>query len=60
MNAAQEAALRRLSENYGVKFRAEWFTPAYDLPPGYVAGWIGGPEVRRLYVGVDQDGRISS
>jgi hypothetical protein len=59
MNKAQEAALWKLSRRYDVEFRAEWYTLAFDLPPGYVAGWIGGL-AQRLYVGVDPNGAISS
>lgn len=60
MTLNQEAALRALSERYHVPFRAEDFHPAFDLPEGWVAGWIGGPEERRLYVGCSPDGSISS
>jgi hypothetical protein len=51
--------LTALSERYGAEFRSEWFGPVFDLPPGYVGGWVGGP-ARRLYVGCDPGGRISS
>ena len=59
MTEAQEAALRDLSERYKVPFDPAGFRPTFDLPTGYVAGWIGGDE-RKLYVGCDPEGRISS
>lgn len=59
MTPEQEAALKDLSTRYNVAFVAEDFWPTFDLPPGYVAGWIGGEE-RKLYVGCSADGRISS
>lgn len=62
MNPAQEAALRRLTEErYDGKFRPEDFAPAFDLPDGWVAGWINSSTATRaLYVGCDPDGVISS
>jgi hypothetical protein len=60
MTPEQIKALSDLSDRYHVKFFQEWFKPTYDLPEGYVAGWIGGPQERKLYVGCDPDGRISS
>lgn len=60
MNAAQESALRGLSERYHVPFNAADFKPTFDLPDGYVAGWIGGLEHRKLYVGCSPEGSISS
>ncbi len=55
MTPAQEVALRRLCENYKVPFDPKEYHPKFDLPPGYVAGWVG-----PIYVGCDADGRISS
>jgi hypothetical protein len=57
MTPAQEQALRSLCERYGVAFDAEQFKPTFDLPSGYVAGWVGGD---KLYVGCSPDGQISS
>lgn len=59
MTDAQTLALRRLSDRYGVPFDPADFAPAFDLPAGYVAGWIGG-QARRLYVGCSPDGEVSS
>lgn len=56
MNEAQRKALAELCERYGVAFDPANFGPTYGLPSGYVAGWIGS----NIYVGVDQDGRVSS
>jgi hypothetical protein len=60
MSAAQWRALKNLSDRYEVDFQEKWFVPAFDLPPGYVKGWIGGPEEQKLYVGCSPDGQISS
>jgi hypothetical protein len=71
MNAKQEAALRSLCERYNVRFVAAHYHPQFDLPPGYVAGWVGGiehapkpsgrnsPKVT-IYVGCSPEGEISS
>lgn len=62
MTDAQELALRRLCDRYNVKFHVDDYTPQFDLPEGYVAGWIGGLQsIRRtLYVGCSPEGEISS
>ena len=41
MTNAQRQALQALCERYHVPFRPSDFKPAYDLPKGYVAGWVG-------------------
>lgn len=51
----QRAALDRLCQNYGVEFDESKYTPQFDLPPGWVAGWVG-----PIYVGCDPEGHISS
>jgi len=53
---AQERALRNLCERYHVEFNPETFHSRFDLPPGYVAGWIGD----RIYVGCSPEGDVSS
>lgn len=55
-NPAQEAALYDRSRRYNVLYDYNGFRPTFDLPKGYVAGWIGD----RIYVGCDPEGRISS
>lgn len=62
MTDAQELALRRLCDGYGVKFDADHYHPQFDLPPGYVAGWIGGNVFLpvTIYVGCSPEGEISS
>jgi hypothetical protein len=60
MNEAQATALRTLHERYKVPFDPSQFTPQFDLPTGYVAGWVGAPNYRKLYVGVSPEGEISS
>jgi hypothetical protein len=55
MTRPQENAIRGLCLAYKVAFRAENYHPAFDLPPGYVAGWIG-----PIYCGISAEGEISS
>lgn len=59
MTRLQRDALWSLCGRYGVPFREDDYHPQFDLPRGYVAGWIGG-DARKLYVGVSPDGDISS
>jgi hypothetical protein len=59
MTAAQEATLRRLCDGYKVTFDTADYHPQFDLPTGYVAGWIGG-RPGTIYVGVDVVGNASS
>lgn len=59
MNERQEAALRDLCQRYRVPFRAADYMPQFDLPAGYVAGWVGG-DISTIYVGCDPGGVISS
>jgi len=56
---AQEATLRRLCDGYKVEYNPDHYGPAFDLPTGYVAGWVGG-QPGTLFVGVDPDGNASS
>lgn len=65
MTDAQELALRRLCDRYGVRFSVDHYHPQFDLPEGYVAGWIGGSMNdrsgrRTIYVGCSPEGEISS
>jgi len=55
MTEEQEAALRDLCDRYHVPFDADTFHARFDLPSGYVAGWVG-----PIYVGCSPEGRISS
>ena len=55
MTPQQSQALRELCERYHVPFSADDFRQPFDLPAGYVAGWVG-----PIYVGCDPTGRISS
>ena len=69
MNEIQEQRLRAKCEAYKVPFRKEDYQPQFDLPAGYVAGWIGGWQehgfvngeyVPTIYVGVSPEGDMSS
>ncbi|HEX5522800.1 MAG TPA: hypothetical protein VFX53_05100 [Pedococcus sp.] len=55
MTSEQRDALAALCERYNVDFDPDAFHPAWDLPAGYVAGWVG-----PIYVGCDPEGAISS
>jgi hypothetical protein len=33
-----------ICKRYKVQFDENDYKPAFDLPDGYVAGWVGGPE----------------
>lgn len=59
LTQAQHDRLKSLSARYGVDFDPEEFLPAYDLPDGWVAGWIGG-NAACLYVGCSPEGEIHS
>lgn len=60
----QRATLENLCGRYGVEFNASDYLPAWDLPDGYVAGWIGGLAIQAehptIYVGVSAEGEASS
>ena len=55
MNDVQRLRLARQCAGKGVPFDENTFHPQFDLPPGYVAGWIGD-----VYIGIDEEGAISS
>jgi hypothetical protein len=42
MTEAQREALTSICERYKVSFDEDDYKPAFDLPDGYVAGWVGG------------------
>lgn len=76
MTELQEKALRDICDRYGVTFDAQDYQPSFDLPTGYVAGWVGGihhsvdfttrggkdhdTPMSTIYVGVSPEGEISS
>lgn len=55
MNDVQKDALRALCARFHVEFIESDFRPAFDLPEGYLAGWVGS-----IYVGCSPEGEISS
>jgi hypothetical protein len=66
LTAAQIEALDKIHGRYG---GAEWhprdFWHPFDLPEGWVSGWVmrrtpRGRVERAIYIGVDPDGGISS
>jgi hypothetical protein len=64
MTDAQRDRLWQLCGAYNVAFREDDYAPTFDLPDGYVAGWVGGwkgiGDRRTLYVGVSPAGEASS
>ena len=64
MTIAQRDALRRKCADYSVPFQEDHYHPTFDLPQGYVAGWVGGFDGQAtkptIYVGVSSEGEISS
>lgn len=55
MTPQQQVALSDLCSRYGVTFNDNDYHPQFDLPTGYVAGWVG-----PIYVGCSPEGEISS
>lgn len=62
MTNAQRDRLWALCGGYNVPFREDDYHPTFDLPDGWVAGWIGGCVTgrRTLYVGVSPEGESHS
>ena len=66
MTPAQEESLRSHCRRYHVNYDEADYAVAFDLPPGYFAGWVGGklghegPNGPTIYVGVAPDGAVSS
>ena len=56
---AQRTKLIDICKRYGVSFDEAHYRPTFDLPTGYVGGYIGGDR-NLIYVGVDPAGRASS
>ncbi len=64
MTREQIAALSALCGRYNVQFNAADYRHTFDLPEGYVAGWVGGFAIQgehpTIYVGCSAEGVISS
>jgi hypothetical protein len=60
----QETALYALCERYHVPYDPGHYRPAFDLPDGWVAGWLGGTAQQKIgptiYVGVSPEGEVHS
>lgn len=59
INLAQETRLRALCAGYKVEYNPLHYTTMFDLPKGYVGGWVGG-KPGTLFVGVSPEGEPSS
>lgn len=61
---AQEEALKALCARYNAPYNPDHYVAAFDLPNGWVCGWVGGPahqETKRtIYVGCSPEGEIHS
>lgn len=55
MTEQQLNRLRILCERYSVAFDADHYRPTFDLPTGWVSGWVGG-EPGTIFVGVSPEG----
>ena len=60
----QETALSSLCERYNVQYHPEDYQQTFDLPAGWVAGWVGGAAVQQthltIYVGCSPEGEVHS
>ncbi len=60
----QEASLSAICERYHVESQPIHYRPSFDLPQGYVAGWVGGVAIQAahptIYVGCSPEGIIRS
>lgn len=59
LTVAQRDALKALSDRYKVQFDVEHYHRAFDLPEGWVEGWVGGTH-DTIFVGCSPDGEIHS
>lgn len=64
LTEAQEKSLRAICDRYTVEYNEDHYHHTFDLPEGYVAGFVGGAEIQAehptIYVGAAPDGRLSS
>lgn len=64
MTPAQINTLARLCDRYHVDFHASDYIPRFDLPEGWVAGWVGGADIQpdhsTIYVGCSPEGEVAS
>lgn len=75
LTEAQHTALESLCERYKATFNPAHYLPAFDLPEGWVSGWVGGPDhglgrtgdgewvrtpTTTIYVGCSPNGEVSS
>ena len=55
MTPLQHKALRALAERYSVDYETCRFVSGFDLPDGWVHGWVG-----PIYVGCSPEGEVHS
>ena len=49
LTAAQDEALRGICERYYVAYDPNHYQPTFDLPQGYLAGWVGGRDIQATH-----------
>jgi hypothetical protein len=55
LTAAQHKRLRQACADYAAEYDPANYQPTFDLPTGWVAGWVG-----PIYVGCSPEGDIHS
>lgn len=62
LTQAQRERLQSLCAGYRVEFNEDDYLPTFDLPTGWVAGWVGGQNCpkKTIYVGVSPEGDAHS
>lgn len=64
LTAEQEAALRGICGRYKVGYDQDHYQPRFDLPQGWVAGWVGGYAIQAerptIYIGASPEGELHS
>ena len=58
MTPAQLAAILALCERFSAPYREDAWSHPFDLPEGWVAGWVGTPGAGGIYAGVSPDGDV--
>jgi hypothetical protein len=64
LTEAQDVSLQRICEAFQVEYNPDHYHPIFDLPPDWVAGWVGGVAQqftrRTIYIGCSPEGEIHS
>ncbi len=64
LTTAQEEALKAICQRYNAPYNPDHYLPAFDLPEGWVCGWVGGSAFqethRTIFIGCSPEGEIHS